>query len=92
MKIDEANPMSVIAGAGMGWKSICEAKTFGHGKPCNTCGHFEMRMIRANESDSFGHLLPYCAHPNLRGEGGCQTQMTSTCNKWRSKARAEAGQ
>ena len=91
MKLDEANPLSVIAGAGMGWKPVYEAKTFWHGKPCRACEHFEMRVVRARESDSFGHLWPTCKHPALPGKGGHLTQPGATCDKWSAKP-GEAGQ
>lgn len=82
MKLDDANPLAVIAGAGMGWKPVYEAKTFWHGKPCRACERFEMRMVRAQESDTFGHLWPTCNHPALPGEHGQPTQVTATCDRW----------
>lgn len=81
----ETSQFAAIAAAVVGWKPVYEAKTFWNGKPCNACRHFEMRMIKANESDSFGHVLPYCNHPHLPGEGGYQTQMTATCDLWNAR-------
>lgn len=76
--------LSLIAEAGMGWKLVHNAE-FWTGKPCNACEHFEMRMIKANESDSFGHLLPYCNHPQLPGDGGLRTVPNASCHHWRAK-------
>jgi len=76
--------LSVIAGAGMGWKSHLDAKTFWNGMPCRKCAFFEMRMIKANESDSFGHLWPTCNHPKLPGQSGQATQPSATCDLWKA--------
>lgn len=85
MTTDHENAQHVIADAGMGWKPPLQAKTFWLGKPCRACRSFAMRMIKSSESDSFGHLLPYCNHPMLPGAGGCRTQMLSSCDHWSAK-------
>lgn len=79
------NEFAPIAGADIGWKSVLAAKTFWNGKPCRACSNFEMRMIKARETDAFGHLLPYCTNPLLPGAGGYQTQILSTCDHWSAK-------
>ena len=76
--------LSLIAESGIGWKLVHNTE-FWTGKPCNTCDHFEMRMIKANESDSFGHLLPYCNNPQLPGDGGQRTVPNASCHHWRAK-------
>lgn len=84
MTTDHAIPLNVIAAAGMGWRHF-DFRDALLGKCCNTCRHFEMRMIKSNESDSFGHLLPYCNHPTLPGDGGQPTEPVSSCNNWSAK-------
>lgn len=91
MSPDSTNPLSVIAGAGMCWKPHYDAKAFWHGKPCRACERFEMRMVKAQETDTFGHLLPTCTHPGLPGEDGQPTQVTATCDRWIQKS-GEASQ
>jgi len=76
------SPMNAIASAGMGWKSADQARAAAAKTLCHACRHFEMRTIKAVESDSFGHLWPYCNHPVLPGEGGQPTQSTATCDNW----------
>lgn len=85
-KVD--NRFDAIAGAGVGWKSHYEAKTFWYGRPCSDCSHFEMRMIKARDTDSFGHLWPICNNPALPGEHGQPTQPSATCNHWEARKSA----
>lgn len=80
------NPMSVIASTGMGWKSADQARASASPARCHACRHFEMRTIKAAESDSFGHLWPYCNHPLLPGTGGQPTQSTATCDHWERRS------
>lgn len=75
----------VIASAGTGWKSVYEAKTFWYGRQCSACRHFEMRMIKARETDSFGHLSPTCNNPALPGEQDQPPLPSATCNLWEAR-------
>lgn len=83
--------LAAIASAGIGWQPEVAAKMLCKDKPCRDCKHFEMRVIRANETDTFGHLLPYCTNPMLpgygwqHGDGWQQTQTLSTCDHWSAK-------
>lgn len=77
--------MGAIAGAGIGWKGHYDAKTFWSGMPCRHCKYFEMRMVKARDSDTFGHLWPTCNNPGLPGDDGLPTQPSATCDQWEAK-------
>ena len=80
-----ADKLDVIAGAGVGWRSALNEKTLRYEIPCSACRHFEMRMIKVRETDSFGHLRPTCNSPALPGGSGQPTLSTATCNHWEAK-------
>lgn len=84
LPIDHDANLCAIA-SHMGWMPSLLAKNHRAAKPCNACRHFSMRMIKNNEADSFGHLIPYCNHPDLPGDSGLQTQFLSSCNEWGAK-------
>lgn len=80
-----ADKLDAIAGAGVGWRSALNGTTLRYETPCHACRHFEMRMIKARETDSFGHLWPTCNNPALPGEHGQPTQPSATCNHWEAR-------